>query len=702
MSLTLEYPYWFIILCLGLGVVYAFLLYYKTNYIQEPTKAQKQGFLGLAFLRFVVVSVLAFLLLSPFIKTLTTETKKPIVLLLQDGSSSIQRSWASTEDSVTYASSIQQMKRNMSEKFDVQEYALGSELRSEWDGQYNAKLSDISGGLSQLIDLYTNQNVAAAVLATDGIYNQGSNPLYTAGQAKFPVHTIALGDTTVKKDIKIDQAYFNRIVYLGDRFKIEAEVVADNYPNVKSKLSLWDYTDGNNVKKLNEQEVTFDKATNLYEFVLNADKKGLRHFVLQLSPVSDEYTRINNRKDIFIDVLDGRQKVLIAAHAPHPDITALKQAAESNKNYEVVITYADKLNDISPDAFDLVIMHQLPSRRYAVKSFIEKAKQEQTPLWYITGSQSNYNTLDEIQSVVSIKARSGNANQVAAVVDPDFSNYTLDESVSGKLPKFPPLASPFGDITLSSTAKVLLKQRIGSVTTDYPLLAFDSELGNRTSVLLGEGIWRWRLYDYLQNNDHETFNELITKTIQYLAVKEDKRQFRVTLTKNVFNESEVIDLKAELYNDAYELVNEPEVSLTVKDAEGKEFPYQFNKRGNGYVLQLANFPVGSYTYSATTTLAGKTYNASGKFTITALQLEASNGQADHQLLYQISERTAGKLFYPSKLDELAQLLVGDDTLKATLIDNYKTKPLLDLKWIFALLISFLSLEWFIRKYQGGY
>ena len=36
-----------------------------------------------------------------------------------------------------------------------------------------------------------------------------------------------------------------------------------------------------------------------------------------------------------MEVLDARQKILLLFDGPHPDISVIKQAIESNKNYEV-------------------------------------------------------------------------------------------------------------------------------------------------------------------------------------------------------------------------------------------------------------------------------------------------------------------------------------------------------------------------------
>ena len=517
-SLTLEYPVWFVALCLLLGLVYAGVLYYNNTYIKDPTAFQKKGFIALAFFRFTAVSLTAFLLLSPFIKTRFTETKKPVFLVLQDKSESISNAW-SEGDSATYSQNLNQLKEDLGGRFDVEVYSFGDKLSDGWNGNYSAKQTNISDPLAQLVNLYANQNVGGMILATDGIYNKGPNPIYSANKAKFPIYTVALGDTATKKDIKIDRVFFNRIVYLEDRFKIETELAAKNYNGVSTKLSVWDYSERGEPKKLAEQNIKFEKELVSSEFVLTADKAGFRHLRLSLSPVAGEYTKANNYKDVFIDVLDGRQKILIAADAPHPDISAIKQAIESNKNYEVEVAMAAEVSAVKPEEFNLVIFHQIPSRKAYSQAFIDRVSAAKVPSFFIVASSTSMVDISKVQSAVQIKSSASSSNEASAFINNDFSLFTISDGLSLDLPKFPPLAVPFGEYTVAPNSSVFLFQRIGSVKTNYPLVVFNNAVDRKVGLLVGEGIWRWRLYNFLQTGNHKAYNELVTKIVQYMSVK---------------------------------------------------------------------------------------------------------------------------------------------------------------------------------------
>ena len=108
------------------------------------------------------------------------------------------------------------------------EYAFGSEVREGVDFSFTDKVSNLSSMLRTLYDLYSNQNLGAIVLATDGIYNEGSNPIYSGNLLAAPIYTVALGDTTPQKDVLIKRVYHNKIAYLGDKFSIQIDISAKN------------------------------------------------------------------------------------------------------------------------------------------------------------------------------------------------------------------------------------------------------------------------------------------------------------------------------------------------------------------------------------------------------------------------------------------------------------------------------------------
>ena len=76
--------------------------------------------------------------------------------------------------------------------------------------------------------MYANTYVSAYILASDGIFNQGLNPIYKDNYFNAPLYTIQLGDTVEYQDALIKSIINNKITYLGNETPVEI-VIEANY-----------------------------------------------------------------------------------------------------------------------------------------------------------------------------------------------------------------------------------------------------------------------------------------------------------------------------------------------------------------------------------------------------------------------------------------------------------------------------------------
>lgn len=697
-NITFQYPTWYILFCALLGLVVALVLYYK----DKTFKDQATWLKGLmSAIRFSAVTLLAMLLLSPLLKSLITEIKKPVIVLAQDQSESITADMDSVQLSA-YKQSFKALGDELRKDYDLKEYAFGNKVREGVDFEFTDKVSNMSELLKNLYDLYSNQNLGAIILASDGIYNEGSNPIYAGAKLAAPIYTIALGDTIPKKDLVLKRVFHNKIAYLDDKFSIQIDINAQNCAGGNTTLNVSSVDNGKvNVIEKIPISIKKNEFFTTKEVILDAKRSGVQRYRISLNKINGEVTTVNNNQDIFVDILDARQKILILAHAPHPDLSAIKQIISTNKNYEVTTNYIDQLK-VDVSTFDFVILHQLPSVSNDASAVLNTLYEKSIPRLYVVGMQSDIAKFGKIQPLLDLKADGRNSNDVQAKVADNFSLFTLDEGIKNELPKFAPLTAPFGEFTDNANTQVLLYQRIGKIDTKYPLLLFGEQNNIKMGVLCAEGIWKWRLFDYLQHENHAIVDELISKSVQYLSLKEDKRKFRVSVNKNIFKENEEIYFDAELYNNSYELINDPDASLTITNEDKKDFNFTFNKKNKSYSLNAGLFPVGNYTFRGTVMSGGEQLVYNGQFSVKPIQLEVFETTADHNLLRLLSEKYGGAMVYPNSIANVGSLIKGKETVKPTIYQTSKTRSLINVKWIFFALFGLLVIEWFLRRYFGGY
>ncbi|MEL6141651.1 MAG: hypothetical protein AAFU67_08530, partial [Bacteroidota bacterium] len=674
-GLTFEYPVWFLILCVLAGLGVALLLYFRDNTFREQGRWLNWLLGGL---RWLAYSFLATLLLSPLLKYLQSDQQDPIVVLAQDASESV----ALGTDSAAYLIKWKALSSQLGQNYQLVHYRFGDLVQETDQLDFSDKRTDLNAVLTEISDVYSNQNLGAVILATDGIYNEGANPVYNDLQIKAPIYTVGLGDTTQQRDLLIRRVFHNKIAYLNDRFSVQIDISARNAAGSNSRLTV-SRVDGARREELHTESIVIDNNDffTTREVILDADRPGVQRYRIRVSSVNDEASTTNNQRDFFVDILDARQKILLLAHAPHPDLSALRQSLLTGKNNEVEVTYAQKFAGDLRD-YDLLVLHQLPSAKYPIEGLLSRMAELKKPTWFILGEATEANRFNAAQQLLRFLPKGESVNKVSGQAVPGFNLFTISEDLRAGLTQFPPLTAPFGDFAPGPNASVLLNQKIGRVETEYPLLIVGESSGTRTGVLAATDLWQWRLFDYLDNSNHDRYDELVSQVTQFLSVQEDKRRFRVSVAENLFDENEPIQLDAELYNSNYELINEPEATVVITDQEGREYNYTFNRTSNAYTLNAGILPVGNYRFRASTNASGEALTYDGRFSIQSVDVERFALEADHGLLRLLSDRYGGDFLLPADLGELPSRLEERGTVKPILFQTITTRSVINLKWIF--------------------
>lgn len=646
------------------------------------------------------MSLIAFLLLSPLFKSFVEQRSNPIIVVGQDFSASLQNIYGK-EQLKDIKSSVESIKERLGDKFDVQQFSIGSEVSPGFKDSFNLKSTDLSSFFKYINESYDNNELAAVFLSTDGIYNEGVNPLYVEKKFNVPVYTLALGDTTVKKDLMIDFVYYTDLIFLGDKTGIKVDIKAKNAKGEKAVAKLYEVDKSGRQVLLDSKQVKINSDDFFASllFIVEPKHTGIMHYRIALTGVKNEDSYANNKKDIFIEVIDSRVKILIFAHNPHPDLGAYRDLLLENRNYEVDIKYVDQNPEVK--GYDLIIYFNLPAISKDIKNIHEAAVKNNISELFIAGTATDIRKLGDYCGLFEVESIGTSFNEVQAKVNESFDLFITGElTKKGGVESFPPLIAPFGEYKTTPEAKVLLYQRINKIDTEYPLIAMSTSPKRKTGVIMGVNFYKWRLYEYLQNGHQDICSGLVGNIVQYLTVRRDKSQWRVHAAKNVFYDTEDIPFKAELYNDSYQLLNTPEAYMKII-SNGKEYDYVFSRENNYYVLNVDNFPAGDYQYIATVKYDGTPYTKRGKFKVIAKDLEKYDLVARHDILYKLANNTGGKMIFPGQINTFVEDIKSKD-IKPVIFSSERTSKLLDFKWVFWLLLFLLSLEWFIRRYNGTF
>ena len=670
MGIISDLPIMYSVACLFLGIGYAYFLYRKE--VLLTAKKLKQL---LFVIRTFFITLLAVLLLNPCVKSIHNSKHKPILILAQDISESIPDSFA--------LQILTQISKELTD-FEVHEFSFSDKVNKGFSIDNSGLTTNYSNLFQDMNSRFANQNIAGLVLATDGLYNSGSNPLYD-NRINFPIYPIAQGDTLVKRDISIAKVLKNEIAFLGNTFPLEITLSAQQCKREHIQVEVW-----NKGKKIHTEDriISTDDEYQKVKINLLAENVGLQHYTISVSQLHNEENSRNNSYTAYVEVIDSRYKILLLTEKTHPDIGAYKSAITKNKNYAVEQVNVNDFNG-SFEAYQLVVIFGIKENN-PLLALLEKAN---VPL-LVFDIQQNSNL--KLTSAFSFRSR-GSLEEVKAIKSESFSKFTFSPELLNLIQDAPPLQTPFGKYTLQIGSEVVIAQQVGMQVTPKPIILIDEANGRKLAFITAEGFWKWKLYDYANARNNEAFDELFSKLTQYLVLQEDKSKFRIDYKKQ-FAENSNIYFEASLYNESYELINDKEISLVIQNEKGDEFDYEFSKSLERYNLNVGVLDLGKYTFLAK--VKGGKLIRKGSFDVRAIQLEQLYTVANHKLLFQLANISGGKLFYPNQLDKIITAIKKSKNNFISVSSKEKLKGMINIPLVLLILLILISLEWFLRKYNG--
>ncbi len=323
------------------------------------------------------------------------------------------------------------------------------------------------------------------------------------------------------------------------------------------------------------------------------------------------------------------------------------------------------------------------------------------PALYVLGAQSDLTAYNRLGTGLTISPRGLQTDDVTPLPNPAFTRFSFDEETARRFAAYPPAPVPFGDYRLGRGAEAALWQQAGRVPTQKPLLVFGGTSEQRQATLLTDGSWQWRLTEATQHDDRpEAYDRLIIRTLQLLTQNANKKRLDVYPTQDSFGTQDDVTLGAETYNAVFERIYNQPVTVTLTDARQRVRTFSFSPGEDGAPLHLGPLPAGLYRYQARAVLGGQPQQASGELLVQSQPLEALESRADHNLLSQLARRSGQRLYFPAQLAQLGQDILQAG-YKPVISEEEDLKDLINLKWLFFLLVGFLAVEWAARKYSGS-
>ncbi len=661
-----------------IAIVVAGFQYYTTK------KSMSKLNMLFLVLRFITIFSMLLLIINPKLKQVSLSTEKPNLVIAIDNSSSItfQNQDVNSKNIVSALTT----NSDLAKKFNIETYTFGDNLKVFDSITFSDKQTNIDNAFNQLSQIY-KASISPTILITDGNQTYGNDYEFAYNTFKQPIYPIILGDTIKHIDLKIQQLNVNKYAYLKNQFPVEAILVYNGETSVNTRFIV---TSGNSV--VYSETVNFTKTNNskVINLKLPANAVGVHVYKAQLEPITNEKNTTNNFKNFAVDVINQKTKIALVSNMLHPDLGAFKKSIESNEQRSVLFLNPNEtlsqLND-----FQLVILYQ-PNNTF--DNLFEALNTENKNRFIVIGTKTDLNFLNKINKNYTYEITNQTENYQAEL-NPNYAPFLVDAI---NFESFPPLNSPYGSSKFSIPFETILTKTVNGISKKDPLLATFETNGRREAVLFGEDIWQWRAHSYLNSKSFETFDDFMGKLIQYVASNKQKSRLNLEY-ESFYNGNTNIIIKAEFFDKNYIFDTREILSIKVKDIVSnatKTFPLILNT--TNYQVDLSNLPPSDYSFTVST--SNEKISKSGNFKILESNVEQQFLNANVTKLKQLATNSNGTHYFGANTDGLISSLLNDSRFVTIQKSQKKALPLIDWNYLLIIIALSLSVEWFLRKYNG--
>ena len=333
--------YVFALTCGGLGVLA--LLSARLNLrAWRPWR----DLLGLTFLRTLALSLLLLCLFQPVLLRPADTQQRASVAVLLDDSLSMGISMGITDNDQTRADFIRTqfnpddgpLAQALGRDFDLAlfRFGLGTELVERADTlTFTQAGTDLAQALTYLEHALSGVALAGVVVVSDGGVRSGTALQASAQRLKaagVPVYTLGLGQERFARDLEISAVQLPAKALRDSTVQAQIQIRQRGFGGREVPLTV---LQGQKILSQRMLELS-DSTLQTLSLPLHLEEAGpmLLHFELPLQ--ADETVTANNQREVFIEVLDQREKILYVEGEPRFELKFLRRAVADTPNLQVV------------------------------------------------------------------------------------------------------------------------------------------------------------------------------------------------------------------------------------------------------------------------------------------------------------------------------------------------------------------------------
>jgi hypothetical protein len=640
------------------------------------------------FFRFLGTFLLVLLFFAPSISFESQEIINPRLIVYRDVSASC--------DSQSLLV-MNELQSKLSEKFKnrltIVPYQFSKEVTNasfslDFGSKQNTRIDEVVFHFQQQIK---DESIAAGVIVSDGIVNQGKLPSFIDVNSAVPLYALGVGDSVIYEDLEVQYLIGNEYVYKQNKLMLETSLESKKF-NGKSAIVLVK----ENGRIIHKENWTPNKNIDWTKLSIEVSPSvlGWVKYTVEIKGSMNEKNLANNSKVLWVEVVDEKKKIHFVYNKPHPDIKALKLALESKVQNELIV-YSGSAG-LKPGG-DVYILHGYPSNKKEVES-VQGLLQKQLPFWLFADNQQAISCVDIVTGKSSMTTFSS-FQEVTTELNPQFGAFSL-ESDAKRWKSFGAVNTPLLKLNFGSAFQTQLIQMWNGMSTGYPLMGNVESNGVRSCWFFGNGIWRWRMNENRVFGNATTFDDWVSKNILWLAASGQKqKELRISIQSRELNLGSTHPIIVTHYDKVGLPTLNEDVKLVLLDSQNKQQNIPLYKSFNHFKANYLASKNGQFKLRAELVSHPEIYDEI-VVSISKLGIEASNTVANFNLLRDLARKHQATFYLRNEIDKLIGTLEKSAIVSDRIVVVNKHISFLQIFAILMGIVFIFSAEWFLRKWLG--
>ena len=560
---------------------------------------------------------------------------------------------------------------------------------------------------SVLNHIHFNQNnLAGAIIITDGQNNHGIDPLKLINNIKVPIFTLGIGESKPLIDLSIEGVDAPTVAIKGENVNINVTIHSHGDLNEKVNVILYSGEKVIGSKYLN---ISGQGSRNEARFIFSPSNLGQNEYKVKVSSLSEEINIDNNQQKFFITILKDRYKVALITGVPSFNTGVIKNYI---KNYPRVELdhfirskngYIPSLKSFWSTAYQLIIFDNYPIQSLkskTLKIYSKKITSDKSSLLWVIGQNISKTSAQSLTPFFHLDLKQENINSdkkswyfTEEIINSNIIQGILNNKGSDFSDVFPPISTPYIFNSKHDNINPIAYQKSDDI---IPIL-FMGDVKNIRSIVWASTDLSNINFNISNSNSNKIFPEIWSKLFSWLLKTGGDKNLYFRLNKQSYQQGEGIFITGSSIQDNISINNQAFITIMNDSIEINSFELRFNP---GTMRWEGNFwapKPGNYKYKIVIQDGFSDPMVQiGKFIVEKSQIELNQVALNLPLLTNISNGTEAEYFHWQFRSQLINKIIPQESrLKIN-----KSIILNEEKWVMIMLILLLSIEWIFRKRIG--